>query len=101
MIDSTMVKLPAQDWERILQLGVGSHTKELEDELARALQNIHKFEAKYRMTFARLEEVGLPDNAGLEEHEDYVEWSSWEGYRLELESKLKNLRALGQVSNGS
>lgn len=100
MIDSTMVKLPAQDWERILQLGVDSHAKELESELARALENIRRLEAKYRMTFARLEQVGLPENAGREEHEDYVEWSSWEGYRLELEEKLTNLRALDRVSNG-
>lgn len=100
MIDSTRIKLPVQDWERIFQLGVDSHAKELQSELARTLENIRRLETKYQMTFARLQQVGLPENAGREEHEDYVEWSSWEGYRLELEEKLANLRALERISNG-
>ncbi len=97
MINSTTAKLSARDWERIMQLGVDSHIKELESELARVAEKIKGLEAKYRMTFARLEQVGLPDNAGVEEHEDYVEWSGWEGYQIELREKLSNLRALVQA----
>lgn len=96
MINSTMVKLPTQEWERIIQLGVDSHIEELELELVRATEKIRAFETKYHMTFERLERVGLPDNAGLEEHEDYVEWSSWEGYAAELTKKLNSLRALAE-----
>ncbi len=98
MIELTGIKLPAQEWERIIQLGTDGHIKELEFELARSVKNIQTLETKYKMTFARLEEVGLPDNAGLEEHEDYVEWSSWEGYRAELNDKLDKLRALAQTN---
>ncbi len=98
MIESTGVKLPAQEWERIIQLGMDGHIKELESELARTIKNIQMLEVKYKMTFARLEEVGLPDNAGWKEHEDYVEWSSWEGYRTELNDKLDKLRALAQTN---
>lgn len=83
-----------------MRLGVNRHTEELQGELARTLENIRHLETKYRMTFAHLQQVGLPENAGREEHEDYVEWSSWEGYRLELEEKLANLRALERISNG-
>lgn len=94
MINSIAVRLPAQEWKHIFRLGVDEHIKELESELARATEKIKTFEAKYKMSFARLEQVGLPNNAGLEAHEDYVEWSSWEGYHVEIESKLDNLRSL-------
>jgi hypothetical protein len=94
MINATTVKLPVQEWDRILQLGVTSHIKELESELSRAVEQIRRFEGKYRTTFARLREAGLPESAGLEEHEDFVEWSSWEGYAAEVEAKLANLHAL-------
>lgn len=100
MIQTTSVKLPAQEWERIIQLGLDGHIEELESELARVSAKIQTFEVKYKMTFERLNEIGLPDNAGLEEHEDYVEWSSWEGYLAELNDKLVKLRALTQT-NGS
>ena len=100
MINSTAIKLSSEEWGRIIQLGIDSHIKELESELERAMTRIKEYETKYRMTFVRLNEVGLPDTAGLEEHEDYVEWSSWEGYIAELNTKLDNLHALAETSNG-
>ena len=40
----TPIKLPIQDWDRILQLGADSRTRELQDELNRAEQAIAEFQ---------------------------------------------------------
>ena len=70
------------------------HIQELEGQLEEAHQQIAEFERRFGMSFAHLQEVGLPGDASLEAHEDYVEWSSWEGYRTELQEQLEKLRAI-------
>lgn len=89
-----VVQLPTQVWEHIVQLGVERHIQELENKLEKAQQQIAEFERRFGMPFDRLQTVGLPEDAGLAAHEDYVEWSSWEGVRTELAEQLENLRAL-------
>jgi len=94
MVTNSAIQLPTQVWQHIVQLGVERHAQELEDQLRETQQRIAEFEHQYGMSFARLQEVGLPEDAGLEAHEDYVEWSSWEGYQAELQERLKKLRAM-------
>jgi hypothetical protein len=94
MLTDSAVQLPTQVWQHIVQLGVERHIQELQDELGEVQQRIVEFERRYEMSFARLQEVGLPEDAGLEAHEDYVEWSSWEGYQAELRERLDKLRAV-------
>jgi hypothetical protein len=73
---------------------VERHIQELQDQLAEAQQRIAELERQYGMSFARLQEVGLPEHAGMEAHEDYVEWSSWEGYQAELWEGLEKLHCI-------
>ena len=75
--------------------------EELEAKLQEARQHIATFEQKYGLTFARLQQAGLPDDANLEAHEDYVEWSSWEGRAAELKSKLEELQAIVECTYAS
>lgn len=101
MPNDAALKLPTTEWERIVRLGTERHVEELEAELQAARQHIAAFEQKYGLTFDRLQQVGLPDNAGLEAHEDYVEWSSWEGRAAELKRKLEELHAIVEYANAS
>lgn len=94
-----VVQLSTQVWEHIVQLGVERHIQELEAKLEEARRQIAEFERRFGMSFARLEQAGLPEDAGLEAHEDYVEWSSWEGVRTELTEQLENLRALLELTS--
>ena len=94
MVTNSAIQLPTQVWQHIVQLGVERHIQELEAQLRETQQRIAEFEHQYGMSFARLQEVGLPEDAGLGAHEDYVEWSSWEGYQAELQERLKKLRAV-------
>jgi len=93
-VTNSAIQLPTQIWQHVVQLGVERYIQELEDQLREAQQQIAEFEHQYGTSFARLQEVGLPEEAGLKAHEDYVEWSSWEGYQAELQERLKKLRAM-------
>ncbi|MDL1912547.1 hypothetical protein FBQ81_17950 [Chloroflexi bacterium CFX6] len=88
------IKLPIQDWDRILQLGTDSRTRELRDELNHAEQAIAEFEKRFGMSFANLEKAGLPTNANFEAHDAYIEWQSWEIRRADLQKRLNNLHTL-------
>jgi len=91
MVTNSAIQLPTRVWQHIVQLGVERHIQELEDQLRETQQRIAEFEHQYGMSFTRLQEVGLPEDAGLEAHEDYVEWSSWEGHQAELQERLEKL----------
>lgn len=90
----TPIKLPIQDWDRILQLGADNRVRELQEELKRAEQAIAKFEARFGMSLAKLEKAGLPTNADFETHEAYIEWHSWETCCADLQKRLTSIRSL-------
>ncbi len=94
MITDSAVQLPTQVWQHIVQLGVERYIQELQDQLGEAQQRIAEFERQYGMSFERLREVGLPEDAVVKVHEDYVEWSSWESYQVELWEGLEKLRCV-------
>ena len=94
MTTSSAIQLSTQEWQRIVQLGVERHIQELEDQLAEAQQEIAQFEGKFGASFARLQGTGLPEDASIEAHEDYVEWSSWEGRQADLQEQLEKLHAM-------
>jgi len=96
----TPIKLPIQDWDRILQLGANSRTLELQDELKRAEQALAKFEARFGMSLPNLEKAGLPPNASFETHEAYIEWYSWDIRRADLQKRLTTLQSL-EMRHGS
>ena len=96
----TPIKLPIQDWERILQLGADSRMRELQDELERAEQALAQFEARFGMSLASLEKAGLPPNASFETHEAYIEWQSWEIRRADLQKRLTTLHSLEMRHGG-
>lgn len=96
----TPIKLPIQDWDRILQLGADSRTHELQDELSRAEQSIAGFEKRFGKTFTDLDKEGLPANSDFEMHEAFIEWQSWEIRCADLKKRLATLQSLETHSGG-
>ena len=94
MTTSNAIQLSTQEWQHIVQLGMERHIQELEEQLAEAQQEIARFEQKFVTSFARLQETGLPEDASIKAHEDYVEWSSWEGRQADLQEQLAKLHAM-------
>ncbi len=88
------IKLPIQDWDRILQLGADSRTHELQNEFNQIEETITKFEKKFGMSFADMEEKGLPADADFETHDTFIEWQSLEIRRADLQKRLDTLQSL-------
>jgi hypothetical protein len=73
---------------RLIALGVPLLVTETEGRLALAERKIASFERKYHTTLAQLHQDGLPDDASMEMHEDFVEWSGWQATQAEAVSLL-------------
>jgi hypothetical protein len=95
MVDySTVITLDSQEWEQIVRLGAEQRIAELENELAQLERDVATFERTYGMSLEELQRIGLPDDAGLQAHEDYVAWVACE-YRLaEVRDRLSSLKAM-------
>jgi len=93
-IDSSLAALPSAERERVALYGAHLLFTEMEGRLALAARKLAHFEQKYETTLAQLNETGLPQGAGLEAHEDYVEWSGWQATYDETSQTLETLRAI-------
>ncbi len=98
-IDSTVAALPAEEREKLTRYGALVLARETESRLELAARKSSEFERKYGMTFEHLDQIGLPDNAGLEEHEDYVEWSGWQATFDEAQETLTNLKKILEATS--
>jgi len=100
----SLTALTPETWQRLAELGVPLLVTEAEGRLALAERKIRAFERMYGTTLAQLRRNGLPDDASMEMHEDFIEWSGWQRTREEasriLLSRLKQLpyHWLGQRS---
>ena len=70
-------ELPAEELAFIFRQGAILRLPYLESRLLRAQEQIRRFEEKHGTTLAALEYQGLPDDAGYELHEDFIEWEYW------------------------
>ncbi len=83
--------IPA-DRQRLAELGAPLLVTEAEGRLALAERKIEAFERRYGTTLEQLREAGLPDDAGIEMHEDFIEWSGWQRTREEARQTLDALQ---------
>jgi hypothetical protein len=81
--ESSLATLIPEARQRLVELGAPLLVTEAEGQLALAERKIKAFERKYGVTLAQLRRIGLPDDASMEMHEDFVEWSGWERTREE------------------
>jgi hypothetical protein len=84
--------------QRLVELGVPLLLTETEGRLALAERKIAVFERKYNTTMARLRRDGLPDDASMEMHEDFVEWSGWQATQEEAARILAALPVAEETS---
>lgn len=64
--------------QRLVELGAPLLITEAEGRIALAERKVATFERKYNTTFEHLQEAGLPDDASIEVHEDFIEWAGWQ-----------------------
>jgi len=93
-IEASLAALPPSERKRLALYGARLLFTEMEGRLALAARELARFESKYGMSLARLQQVGLPEDAGLEAHEDYVEWSGWQATYDEARQILETLQTI-------
>lgn len=87
--------LPPDEQRAVLSMGAAFRRIDWQERLYRATAHIRELEARYGCSLAELEARGLPADADVALHEDYVEWHYWE--RVQAEA-TKTLAALDEIA---
>ncbi len=91
---SPLTALLPETQQRLVELGMPLLLTETQGRLALAEQKLAAFERKYKITLAELRRYGLPDDASITLHEDFVEWSGWQRTQEEARQLLASLPTL-------
>lgn len=78
----------------ILKQGAVLRLPYLESRLVQAERHVQSFEKKYATTLDVLRAQGLPDDAGYEMHEDFIEWEYWNDSLDKMRASIKHVRAM-------
>jgi len=89
-----LAKLVPEAQKRLVEFGAPLLLTEAEGRLALAERKITAFEQKHGTTLAQLRQDGLPDDASMEMHEDFVEWSGWQRTYAESSQIVASLKLL-------
>ncbi len=76
-IDEDFLALSYSERKAIISHGTALRLSDLRNRLFLAENKVRQYEQKYQTTLSRLEDHGLPDDAGYEMHEDYIMWRHW------------------------
>ena len=93
-----LAEQPPQALGRLVEYGTPLLKAEAEAQRALAERKIQAFEHKYGTTLIRLRGEGLPSDASMEMHEDYVEWSGWQRTLEEASDTLASLQNLLEMT---
>jgi len=89
-----MADLPDEELACIVKQGAILRLPYLEARLLQAREHVKSFTTKYGTTLHDLRSQGLPENAGYEMHEDFIEWEYWGDVLQETGIVVKNVKAL-------
>ena len=86
-IEKKFSTLPDKDRETIISYGASLRLTSLKKRFFLADQKTKSFEKQYKTTLEKVETVGIPDDANHKMHEDYIEWSHWQGQQKSVKRK--------------
>jgi hypothetical protein len=89
-----LTELVPEARRRLVEFGAPLLLTEAEGRLALAERKLKAFEQKYGTTLAQLRQNGLPNDASMEMHEDFIEWSGWQRTHEEASQILASLQHL-------
>jgi len=90
----SLTQLIPKVWQRLIEFGAPLLLTEAEGRLALADRKIGALEQKYETTLVQLCRNGLPDDASMEMHEDFIAWSGWQRTREEASQTIASLQHL-------
>jgi len=91
LLNKVVKELPPEEQEELIKRGAFLRLTELKKRLDIAKLRIKEFGIKYRTTFTELSKRGLPETAGYEMHEDFMEWKHWIKVSQETDRIIKKI----------
>lgn len=95
-IEQTFSALPAVEREFIIRHGVALRIVDLQKRLTLAEGKLRSFAERYRTTLEELETSGLPDDASVDMHEDYIMWRHWQATADQIRQDIVTLEKIGR-----
>jgi len=89
-----LADLPQKELAAIFKQGAVLRLPYLEGRLLKAEREIQLFKKKHKTSLAKLKSSGLPDNAGHEMHEDFIEWEYWDDVLTETKETIVQIKKL-------
>ncbi|MCK4417096.1 MAG: hypothetical protein KAV99_02900 [Candidatus Latescibacteria bacterium] len=93
-IENVFASLSPEEKIAIISHGIALHLSALKKRLFLAQAKVRQFEEKYRITLAKLDTQGLPDDANYQMHEDYLMWHHWTDTAEKLKGQIDLLQAI-------
>jgi hypothetical protein len=95
-IQKIFESLPPEEREAIISHGVTIVLSNLKKRVFLAESKVRYFEGKYNVSLADLDTNGIPDDADLEMHEDYVMWHHWDKVAQKIKKEIVSLEEIAQ-----
>jgi hypothetical protein len=95
-IERVFSALPRAERETIIRHGVALRMADLNKRLFLAEGKVRAFTERYHTTLEQLDATGLPDDAGIEMHEDYIMWHHWTDVAQQTARDIAALQKIAQ-----
>ena len=95
-IEKKFLTLPDKDRETIISYGACLRLTSLKKRFFLADHKVKSFEKQYKTTLKKVESEGIPDDAGHEMHEDYIEWRHWVGVAKKCKKEIALIQGIVQ-----
>ena len=89
-----ITEIPPEELSNILKQGALLRLPYLEGRLLQARDNIQHLEKKYNSSLHQIKKKGIPEDAGFQMHEDFIEWEYWDDVLTKTETIVHHLRDL-------
>ena len=96
-----MADIPTAELACIVKQGAILRLPYLEGRLLQARGHVKRLSEKYQTPVETLKSQGLPEDAGYETHEDFIEWEYWDDVLRETETVVRSIKALLEQLEGT
>ena len=93
-LERDFLALPQAERQTIISYGAALRLADLRKRLFLAESKVRYFEDKYHTHLDQLDADGLPDDAGVELHEDYVMWHHWTAVTDQVRNDIAALQGV-------
>lgn len=95
-IEQAFSALPRAEREAIIRHGVALRVADLRHRFFLAESKVRAFAERYQVTLEQWEATGLPDDASIDMHEDYILWRHWTAVARHTAQDLAALQEIAQ-----